>query len=51
MAKNSQVGKVYSREELLLIGKSALKPDKTYRVPKTKSVIGKISWPWLLGLL
>ena len=28
-----QVGKVYSREELLLIGKSVLTLDKTLRVP------------------
>ena len=34
MNRNGQVGKVYNREELLLIGKSVLKSDKTYQVPK-----------------
>ena len=34
MNRNGQVGKVYNREELLLIGKSVLKSDKTYQVLK-----------------
>ena len=34
MNRDGQVGKVYNREELLLIGKSVLKSDKTYQVPK-----------------